>query len=221
MSLVVSLAKIVVTLSASISRRKIMRFGFDLDEVVVDLTPEFESYLAANYGIDWPAECFINFEFEKCGFVNDEELNNKIVKDMVEIANDADFQFNADPVEGAREVLQKFKRIGHKLYFISSRPKRNQPKTFKWLRQNDIPFDKLIIVGRNDPKGPYGLKFKLDMYVDDLEKHLESMWIYKKRWRKGLILLDRPWNSAYYDGSRFIKLKNWQDILRHVGIQNR
>jgi len=198
-----------------------MRLGFDLDEVVVDLTPEFEKYLAANYGIDWPAECFIYYNFNDCAFSHDEELNTRIIDDMNKVVREPDLLSQAEPVLDAREVLHKLRRIGHKLYFITSRPKQLQPATFKWLRNNDIPFDKLVVAGPSEPKGQYGLRFKLDMYVDDLEKNLESMWVYKKRWRKGLILLDRPWNNAYYDGSRFIKLENWQEILRHVGIQNR
>ena len=133
---------------------------------------------------------------------------------------DTEFQFQAEPVENAITVLQKLKRAGHKIYFITSRPKQNQPLTFKWLRQNDIPFDGLEVIGHEYPKGMYGHKLQLDMFVDDLEKHLESMLHYKKRWRKGLLLLDKPWNMSY-DGSRFVKVENWQEILRHVGIANR
>lgn len=198
-----------------------MRLGFDLDEVVVDLTAEFEKYLESTYGIEWPMNCFVHYDFVKCVFDSDEEFNARITEDMLKVANDIDFQFQAKPMEGAVEVLHKLRRAGHKLYFITSRPKRNQPMTYKWLRQNDVPFDGLAVVGHDNPKGIYGAKYRLDMYVDDLHKHLESMWLYKKRWRKGLLLLDKPWNESYIDGSRFSRIKNWQEILRHVGIQNR
>jgi len=198
-----------------------MRFGFDLDEVVVDLTAEFEKYLELNYGIVWPPDCFVHYDFVRCKFNDDEELNSRIIKDMLTVANDADFQFQAEPFKDARKVLQKMKRAGHKIFFITSRPKQNQPLTFRWLRQNDIPFDGLKVIGHHEPKGFYGLQLKLDMYVDDLERHLTSMWNFKKKWRKGLLLLDKPWNRDYIDGSKIIRVENWQEILRHVGVQNR
>jgi hypothetical protein len=199
-----------------------MRLGFDLDEVVVNLTNEFEKYLASEYGIDWSAECFIKYGFDSCVFHHDEEFNEKIVKDMFHVANDADFQFQAEPFPDAVDALQRFKRSGHKIYFITSRPARNQPLTFRWLRQNDIPFDGLKVIGHSEPKGVYGMRLKLDMFVDDQEKHLESMLSYKKRWRKGLLLLNRPWNTdRAVDGSKFMRMKNWKAILRHVGIANR
>lgn len=198
-----------------------MKLGFDLDETVVDLTSEIEKYLEINYGISWPAECFINYGFRDCKFINDETLNEKIVDDLCIIANDADFQHSAAPAYGAREVLQKLKKVGHQIYFISSRPKQNQPKTFRWLRENDIPFDGLRIIGLDEQKGPHGRRLNLDMYVDDLEKHLVSMWNYKKKWRKGLLLMDKPWNRQRMDGSKFKRVHNWKEILRHVGIANR
>lgn len=198
-----------------------MRLGFDLDEVVVNLAEEFDIYLQSTYGIEWPIGCFVYYNFTDCVFHHDEEYNTRIAEDMIRVANDPDFQFQAKPFPEAREVLQSFRRSGHKIYFISSRPKQNQPSTFRWLRQNDIPFDDIKVIGHSEEKGFYGRQLNLDMFVDDLEKHLESMWRYKKRWRKGLLLLEKPWNSHYYDGSRFIKVRTWKEILRHVGIQNR
>ncbi len=161
-----------------------MRLGFYLDEVVVDLTAEFQKYLENTYGIDWPLGCFVHYDFVKCVFHSDPEFNNRIVKDMLLIANDESVQFEAKPVEGAVEILYKLKKAGHKLFFITSRPKQNQPMTFKWLRKYNIPFDDLSVIGHGTPKGLYGLKYNLDMYVDDLHKNLESMWLYKSAGRR-------------------------------------
>lgn len=198
-----------------------MRLGFDIDEVVSDLTTRFQVHLESTYGIDWPIDCFVDYNFVDCVFHHDEDFNQRIVEDMLKVANDAEFQFTAEPFPDAVDVLQRLKRAGHKIYFITSRPKQNQPLTFRWLRQYDIPFDGLKVVGHDTPKGFYGRQLHLDMFVDDLHKHLESMWSYKKKWRKGLLLLDKPWNHAYIDGSRFIRVHSWREILRHVGIANR
>lgn len=198
-----------------------MHFGFDLDEVVVDLTKEIEEYLLVAYGIKWPVECFVKYDFLDCEFSDNEEENLRIRDELVHLVNNAEFQFTAKPVNKAQESLQAIKRAGHKIYFITCRPKQNQPLTFRWLRQNGIPFDGLYMLGNAADKGHYAKLLRLDMYVDDLEKHLESMWSVKNRWRKGLLLLDKPWNSESIDGSKFKRVKSWKEILRHVGVQNR
>ena len=199
-----------------------MRLGFDLDEVVVDLTAEFDKYLQAAHGIEWPAECYVSYNFSDCLFdPEDEERNAAIIKDMYAQLVKPDLTDAAEPVKDATKVLIELKRRGHKIYFISSRPKQIQPETFKWLRKYGIPFDGLKVIGQSVPKGVYGRNLHLDMFVDDLPAHLENMWKFKKRWRKGLLLFDKPWNGSSVDGSKFIRVLNWQDILRHVGIQNR
>lgn len=198
-----------------------MRLGFDLDEVVVDLNKSLNEYIENNYGIPCIPEMYINYDIKKVVFDENEDLNSRIKKDITQLLYDPDFQYNSEPVVGARETLQKLKRVGHKLFFISSRPKPNQSITFKWLRANDIPFDDLKVIGHDKVKGYYGMKLRLDMFVDDLEVHLESMWRFKRRWKKGLLLYSRPWNSDSIDASRFSRVDNWKEILRHVGIQNR
>lgn len=199
-----------------------MKLGFDLDEVVVNLTAEFTTYLDTTYGVEWTIDDFTTYDIHHCTFTpEDEDLNNRIRDDLKEKANDPDFQFAAEPYKEAQQALMKLKRDGHKIFFITSRPKQNQPLTYRWLHVNDIPFDKLFVLGHEEPKGPYGWRLKLDMYVDDHIDHLVSMQKYKKRWRKGLLLLDKPWNGAYIDASRYTRVGNWKDILRHVGVQNR
>lgn len=195
-----------------------MRLGFDLDEVVVDLTAEFKIYLDEKYGINWPIDCFEVYNFEECEFVSDPEKNNKIIEDMLKMAHDYRLIERANPCEGAAEALRILKRGGHKLFFITSRKRLNSKKTVDWLRRNKIPFDSLDVIGRRAEKGFYGRRLKLDMYVDDLEENLMSMYRYKNRWRKGLLLMSKPWNQGPIDGSKIKRVENWQDILRIVGI---
>jgi uncharacterized HAD superfamily protein len=128
----------------------------------------------------------------------------------------------AAPVdEEGKQVIRLLKRGGHSIHFITSRSKKFKELTIQWLRNNKILFDSINFVGHNGEKGVVARSLNLDFFLDDLEKSLESLYKYKKRWRKGLCLLDKPWNADYIDGSRFIRMKNWQAVYRHLGIHNR
>jgi uncharacterized HAD superfamily protein len=195
-----------------------MRLGFDLDEVIVDLTAEFQAYLKEKYDLDWPAECFEVYNFEDCIFTEDSELNDKIRKDMLKTAHDYKLIKRAKPCEGAAEAIRLLKKDGHKIFFITSRKRKNSKATIDWIRKHHIPFDSLDVIGSRADKGFYGRRLKLDMYVDDLEENLLSMYEYKNRWHKGLLLMDKPWNQGPVDASKITRVKNWQEILRIVGI---
>lgn len=196
-----------------------MNLGFDLDEVVVDLMESTVVHINKEYGIDWTLDKFTEYDWSEIKFHNEDVINDEIVRELRELVNDPNFQYKALPTYGACEALAKMKRAGHRLHFISSRPKQNQSQTYKWLRKYSIPFDSVNVIGGLE-KGVYARKLDLDMYVDDHIKHLSSMLSYKKRWKKGLLLFDKPWNSTY-DASKFTKVGSWQEILRLVGVQNR
>ncbi len=155
-------------------------------------------------------------------YTEDSKFNEEIAKDILEKANNEEFQFNACSYEGAGRSLRKYRHQGHTIHLISSRPGKNAKElTAKWCRKHKIPFDTIHTIGHDREKGQVGRALNLDMYVDDLEKHLHSMWRYKKRWRKGLLLFDRPWNRGSFDASKFTRVYGWQDIDRNLGIQNR
>ena len=190
-----------------------LNLGFDLDEVIVNLTDELEKYLEVKYNIYWPAEYFNQYGLTDCVYHSDEEFNKVIQKDLCREVNSPEFQLVAKPFNGAKKALQLFKNVGHKIYLITARPKRNEASTKQWLKQNNIPFDELIVLEHDEEKGMYGNQLELDMFVDDLEKHLISMSTHKKIWKKGLLLFDRPWNT---NNTRFNRVKGWKEIINHV-----
>jgi hypothetical protein len=58
--------------------------------------------------------------------------------------------------------------------------------------------------------------------MDDCIWHLDDMFRYKNRWRKGLGLFTRPWNeNESIDLSRFLRFNNWKEVIRHLGIHKR
>jgi len=202
-----------------------MRLGFDLDEVVVNLADGLSEHIKGNYGVDCSIENFVNYGLEDAKFSDDKEFNDRIIHETLQIVVDPVFQSSCKPIEGAPETLRELKRSGHELFFISARPLANKKATLKWMNKYDIPFDSVKLIDRKENKGWYGASLQLDMFVDDLEQHLISMWRFKDRWRKGLLLYDSPWNANYVAGEKFKRVYkrvyNWKEILRHVGIQNR
>jgi len=200
-----------------------MKLGFDIDEVVCDLTKYLSNYLNENYGLDWRVENWITYDLIKCDYsgCGDEKFNEEIAGDLLSKAYDLNSLRKCPVVEGAARSLQLLKRGGHTLHFITTRELKKENITIDWLRANKIPFDSVHHVGHGGQKGFIGRALNLDFFLDDLEKNLNSMLIYKKRWKKGLALLDRPWNRNLYDGSKFIKLNNWNQVVRHLGIHNR
>ena len=190
-----------------------LNLGFDLDEVVVNITGEIEKYLKYKYDIYWPAEYFKEYGLIDGTYHKDEKLNKTIQKDLWEVANSPEFQMFAEPFNGAKKALSSLKKVGHKIFFVTSRPKKNESLTIEWLEYNNIPFDGLNVIGYDEEKGIYGHKLDLDMFVDDLEKHLVSMSKHKKTWNGGLLLFDRPWNTK---DVRFNRMKNWKEIVNFV-----
>jgi uncharacterized HAD superfamily protein len=200
-----------------------MRLGFDVDEVICALCDVMVEWMNNEYGIDWCAEDFKIFALDKNIYSEDLEFNDKITAGLLDLVFDLDFQSTAEPTEGAPEFIKELKKRGHSIHYITCRKHGAEDVTAKWLREHNIPFDSVHHLGAtlNVEKGMLGRALNLDFYMDDLEKHLLSMYVHKKRWRKGLMLWTRPWNEYSLDTSKFARADKWADVLRHLGIHKR
>ena len=197
-----------------------MKLGFDLDEVIVALGDLLVDHINNEFNIQWTIEDFIEYDLFKNTYTEDVEYNSKIAREFLNVVKNINFQSKAKPYEEAPAFIRSLARRGHSIHFISSRDIGFENKTVEWLRKYKIPFNTVHHVGPNE-KGPFGRSLNLDCYVDDHETHLESMYKYKKRWRKGLVLMTRPWNRNSYDSSKFVRVDNFKELKRHLGIHKR
>ena len=200
-----------------------MELGFDIDGVVNDLVSHLIGYVDSSFGIKLGKETFKGYWLEKSTYVDDEKLNNEIIESMLKVVCDIDFQVKAKPYKDAVKALKLLKKSGHSLHFITSRNvgKDAENKTAEWFKHNGIKFDSLNHCGINGSKGVLGKNLNLEFYLDDHEMNLTSMYEYKRKWRKGLCLFTQVWNKGHIDGSRFIRLNNWEEVLRHLGVHKR
>jgi len=198
-----------------------MKLGFDIDEVICALCDLANKWLKDNYNIDWTRDDFKSHNLRDNIYVEDPKLNEEITERLIEMINDPEIQMTAKPFPNAAKVMRRFRKEGHSLHFITCRKIGADKYSIKWLRNYNIPFDTVHHLGHDCDKGLIGRSLNLDCYVDDLEEHLESMYRYKKRWRKGLVLWTRPWNEDSIDASKFVRINNWEEFIRHLGIHKR
>jgi len=198
-----------------------MKLGFDIDGVVADLDVVFLDFINETYGLGWTINNLTTYEISEMKFVEDKEENNEIRENCINLINSGKIQLEAEPFPEAVEAIKKLRKAGHSIHFITGRPKTNESHTVSWIRKHKIQFDTIDHVGYEGKKGMLGRSLNLDFYIDDEDRHLKSMLAFKKRWRKGLGLLDKPWNRAYICDRQIIRFKTWKDVLRHLGVQNR
>lgn len=82
------------------------------------------------------------------------------------------------PRSDASEWINNIKKLGHEIYIITGRKMNEMNDTYNetlnWLRNNDIPFDKLIIEEKD--KGKACKENNINIFVDDRLKHLEKAY---------------------------------------------
>lgn len=201
-----------------------MRLGFDIDEVICLLSERIARNTMAKFDMSYEdARPMIDKFIKDYNFKRDNAHNetNEVIKFFLYEAYNHDTLLSAPPDKEGQKAIKSFKHGGHSIHFITSRDKKFKDLTVNWMRKNKIVFDSIDFVGHGGEKGIIARALNLDFFLDDLEASLESLHKYKKRWRKGLCLLDKPWNDGYIDGSRFKRLHNWTEVKRHLGIHKR
>ena len=202
-----------------------MKLGFDIDGIVADMAQAMIDHANKKYDLNYTVEVFHYHNIFKNHYVDDDKLNKEIAQSMVDDVIHNEESILACPVyEEALEPLIKLHRH-HSIHFITSRRPDEKGPTVQWMRNNKIPFDTVHCTGASRPggssKGMLGRSLNLDFYIDDQDKHLDGMFRYKARWRKPMALYTRPWNDWMPLDQRFVRLANWKEIMRHLGIHKR
>lgn len=198
-----------------------MKLGFDMDGIVADMAGAMVVAMNEKYGLNHRPEIFVHHNLFENSYVGDEEINKEIAEFMhSDVIRNPAAVLELEAHEEAAVAIRKLRRQ-HSLHFITGRSPEQQNTSIEWLRRHNIPFDSVHAVGKA-AKGMTGRSLNLDFYIDDQLEHLESMYKYKSRWRKGLALYTRPWNKdEAVDVNKFLRFDDWNFIARHLGVQNR
>ena len=189
-----------------------MRIGVDIDGVLTDIE-KFE----IEYG------CKYFYELNK-PLVNPNGYGSyEIFKPTEEQDNlfwrKAIYQYIKEPArQFSGEVLEKLLSNGHEIYIITNRisdlsysdirPTQMRAIVIEWLKENNIPYTKLIFSDKNKEKEI--LENKIDIMIEDKPKNIEKLSKITN-----VFCYDAKYNENIVD-KKVIRCYSWYDILYKI-----
>ncbi len=194
-----------------------MNIGIDIDNVISDFDEALlEEYLKHDK------------ELRNTGIINEKTY---MTKGMFDWSEEEERKFYLENIEsiakslntkdGAKEYIDKLKQDGHNIFIITGRDNGEYTNpvemTKKWLNENQIYYDKLILTNsyRNDKHGKTEkcLENNIDIMIDD------SINICKDINEHGIkaIIMDTPYNRNTND---FERVHSWKEIYKYIKKKN-
>lgn len=189
-----------------------MRIGVDIDGVLTDIEKfEIECGGKYFYDLDKPIinpNGYGSYEI----FKPTEEQDNIYWKDAI-------YEYIKEPARRfAGEVLRKLLRKGHEVYIITNRisdlsysdikPKHMKNIVIDWLKENSIPYTKLIFSDKNKEKEI--VENNIDIMIEDKPKNIEKLSKITK-----VFCYDAKYNETIV-GKNIIRCYSWYDILYKI-----
>ena len=194
-----------------------MNIGIDIDNVISN----FDEVLLEEY-------LKHDKELRNTGIINEETY---MTKGMFDWSEEEERKFYLDNIEciakslntkdGAKKYIDKLKQDGHNIFIITGRDNGEYTNpvemTKKWLNENKIYYDKLILTNayKNDKHGKTEkcLENNIDIMIDD------SINICKDINEHGIkaIIMDTPYNRNTND---FERVHSWKEIYKYIKKKN-
>ena len=120
---------------------------------------------------------------------------------------------NLEIKEGAKEYIEKLKEDGHTIVIITGRDNGEYSDPYnmtkKWLREKEIPYDKLILTKYKKEKAEKCIENGIDVMIDD------SNSICRECYKKNIttLIMDKPCNR---EEKEITRVYNWKEIYEFI-----
>jgi len=182
-----------------------MKFGFDIDDTLIDLRAHAFSLYNKKLGKNITFETFHALErveiHEPFGLTDAEGF------DMWHSSLDEIYFTDCPTFEAALETLLTLHQEGHDIYYITSRPKQYCQQTQQWMKAQGFPIeDGHFFCGMQDAEKVAIIKeLALDVYVDDKPAVLETL--------QGINTKVILKHQSYNQHVALPRLHHWQEFL--------
>jgi uncharacterized HAD superfamily protein len=193
---------------------KYMNIGIDIDDTISNTFETFLPHIKKFVEQDLNRKLDLNLSsrtdyyniMEKYG-LSEEEMNffwQKYYVTMLETVK---------PKKSAVEIINKIKEKGNRIILITARPDEElvdtKAITEKWLDENKINYDKLIINSHN--KLEIAKQEKIDIFIDDSIRNCEMVSSINI---KTYMILTK--NNEYYENENIEKVTSWDEFYEKI-----
>ena len=181
-----------------------MRFGFDIDDTLINLREHAFNIYNKRLNQNVPIEIFHNLKrveiHEPFGLTDlqGKEMWNNSLEEV--------YYTSCPAFPDAVETLQQLEKNGHEIYYITARPKEHGERTKVWLKENGFPVqEERFFYGMQDhEKVEIIKKLKLDYYFDDKPEVLNTLLNESIK----IFLRDQSYNRHL----NIPRIVNWSDL---------
>ncbi|MBM7706344.1 putative HAD superfamily protein [Chryseomicrobium aureum] len=182
-----------------------MKFGFDIDDTLIDLRKHAFDIYNQKLGKNVPLDQFTKLERVEIHELFDmtDEQGGEMWKSSLE-----DIYYTTCPVyPNALETLVELDQQGHEIYYITARPKEHGERTKEWMKAQGFPVqDERFFYGmKDDEKVQIIKRLDLDYYFDDKPDVVNTL---VKEENLKVILKDQSYNRHL----TFTRLVDWTEI---------
>jgi uncharacterized HAD superfamily protein len=118
---------------------------------------------------------------------------------------------NMKPIKGAVSSAKKLAK-DHRIIIVTARPREVKGVTIKWLKDNNIPYEKIYFTLADK-------HLLFDNHKEKVDVFLEDHPIYIKRLAETgtkVIMFDYPWNKTVEDKPNIYHAKNWPQAMKII-----
>lgn len=191
-----------------------MIIGVDIDDVLADFSNTFIDYIQKKHQIRVRKHNLCYFEWYKAWGKTEEEA----VAMIYEFLHSREF-LSIKPKPGAKEVLWKLKKLGHRFIAITGRPATVDKKTKSWLNKH---FPKIfddyyctdfhIVKGGKQTKGTICAQLGVDLLIDDYAGYAREC----VRKKIDVLLFKSPWNHNAKLIKGMTRVNNWEEVFQVI-----
>lgn len=193
-----------------------MRIGFDLDEVLCNITGFLLDSVNKEFGLNLDINAFQDYNFHKNNYTDSAKINKEIADRFVELVIDGDKLYkHSIPYTDMVNAVNILNKEGHEIHIVTARGEAVYDLTSKWLAKENISYTSLSLVGLNACKQNKIKDLCLDYFIDDHIDNIIAALTADEELHGSTFLVDKPWN-VWYNDERVIRVYKSENILEHI-----
>lgn len=191
--------------------QKRRHYGIDLDGICFDFQGGFVPWLESHLDVKLPPKEEITSYY---WYEDVDGLEKKDFWDEFHKFGKADGYFNLEVFPDALEGLHRIVEAGHRITYITNRPKYAFRQTLNALTLHKFPFSGKLEFAEGR-KSPIVRQKGIDAFIDDSPRTVAELCAGTNA---RIYCMDYPFNQDIHNLTGYTRVKSWGEFLEKEGI---